>query len=144
MEKTVKNLRMLFLCSIAVALIIVLLYETEILLPGVLALSNRLCFVVATIMELLTIAIIPFALRLFKFRKVNGKLTESETTRWDNLLKYGSVRILLLAIPMIINVTFLYYMFMNVTFAYMAIILFLCMFFVYPTVDKCIAETTKQ
>ncbi len=143
MEKTVKNLRMLFLCSIAVALIIVLLYETEILLPGVLALSNRLCFVVATIMELLTIAIIPFALRLFKFRKVNGKLTESETTRWDNLLKYGSVRILLLAIPMIINVV-CYYLFTLTAFAYMAIILFLCMFFVYPTVDKCIAETTKQ
>lgn len=134
---------MLFLCSIAVALIIVLLYETEILLPGALALNNRLCFVVATIMELLTIAIIPFALRLFKFRKVNGKLTESETTRWDNLLKYGSVRILLLAIPMIINVV-CYYLFTLTAFAYMAIILFLCMFFVYPTVDKCIAETTKQ
>lgn len=143
MEKTVKNLRMLFLCSIAVALIIVLLYETEILLPGALALNNRLCFVVATIMELLTIAIIPFALRLFKFRKVNGKLTESEITRWDNLLKYGSVRILLLAIPMIINVV-CYYLFTLTAFAYMAIILFLCMFFVYPTVDKCIAETTKQ
>lgn len=143
MEKTVKNLRMLFLCSITVALIIVLLYETEILLPGALALNNRLCFVVATIMELLTIAIIPFALRLFKFRKVNGKLTESETTRWDNLLKYGSVRILLLAIPMIINVV-CYYLFTLTAFAYMAIILFLCMFFVYPTVDKCIAETTKQ
>ena len=134
---------MLFLCSIAVALIIVLLYETEILLPGALALNNRLCFVVATIMELLTIAIIPFALRLFKFRKVNGKLTESENTRWDNLLKYGSVRILLLAIPMIINVV-CYYLFTLTAFAYMAIILFLCMFFVYPTVDKCIAETTKQ
>lgn len=134
---------MLFICSIAVALIIVLLYETEILLPGALALNNRLCFVVATIMELLTIAIIPFALRLFKFRKVNGKLTESETTRWDNLLKYGSVRILLLAIPMIINVV-CYYLFTLTAFAYMAIILFLCMFFVYPTVDKCIAETTKQ
>ena len=143
METTVKNLRMLFLCSIAVALIIVLLYETEILLPGALALNNRLCFVVATIMELLTIAIIPFALRLFKFRKVNGKLTESEATRWDNLLKYGSVRILLLAIPMIINVV-CYYLFTLTAFAYMAIILFLCMFFVYPTVDKCIAETTKQ
>ncbi len=143
MEKTVKNLRMLFLCSLALALIIVLLYETEILLPGALALNNRLCFVVATIMELLTIAIIPFALRLFKFRKVNSKLTESETTRWENLLKYGSVRILLLAIPMIINVV-CYYLFTLTAFAYMAIILFLCMFFVYPTVDKCIAETTKQ
>ena len=143
MEKTVKNLRMFFICSIAVALIIIILYETEILLPGALALNNKLCFVVATIMELLTIAIIPFALRLFKFRKVNSKLTENESTRWENLLKFGSVRILLLAIPMIINVV-CYYLFTLTAFAYMAIILFLCMFFVYPTVDKCIAETTKQ
>ena len=134
---------MFFICSIAVALIIIILYETEILLPGALALNNKLCFVVATIMELLTIAIIPFALRLFKFRKVNSKLTENESTRWENLLKFGSVRILLLAIPMIINVV-CYYLFTLTAFAYMAIILFLCMFFVYPTVDKCIAETTKQ
>ena len=143
MEKTVKNLRILFLCSIAVALIIVVLYETETLLPGALALNNRLCFVVATIMELLTIAIIPFALRLFKFRKINSRLTENEATRWENLLGYGSVRILLLAVPMIINVV-CYYLFTLTAFAYLAIILFLCMFFIYPTVDKCIAETTKQ
>ena len=142
MEKTVRQLRTLFFCSIAVALIIVILFETELILPGSLALNTRQCFVVATIMELLTIVIIPFALRLFKFKKINSLLTD-EDQRWENLLSYGSMRILMLSVPMIVN-TLCYYLFMSTAFAYLAIILFLCMFFVYPSVDKCVAETTKQ
>lgn len=142
MEKTVRQLRTLFFCSIAVALIIVILFETELILPGSLALNTRQCFVVATIMELLTIVIIPFALRLFKFKKINSLLTD-EDQRWENLLSYGTTRILMLSVPMIVN-TLCYYLFMSTAFAYLAIILFLCMFFVYPSVDKCVAETTKQ
>jgi len=142
MEKTVRQLRTLFFCSIAVALIIVILFETELILPGSLALNTRQCFVVATIMELLTIVIIPFALRLFKFKKINSLLT-NEDQRWENLLSYGTTRILMLSVPMIVN-TLCYYLFMSTAFAYLAIILFLCMFFVYPSVDKCVAETTKQ
>lgn len=142
MEKTVRQLRTLFFCSIAVALIIVILFETELILPGSLALNTRQCFVVATIMELLTIVIIPFSLRLFKFKKINSLLTD-EDQRWDNLLSYGTTRILMLSVPMIVN-TLCYYLFMSTAFAYLAIILFLCMFFVYPSVDKCVAETTKQ
>ena len=142
MEKTVRQLRTLFFCSIAVALIIVILFETELILPGSLALNTRQCFVVATIMELLTIVVIPFALRLFKFKKINSLLTD-EDQRWENLLSYGTTRILMLSVPMIVN-TLCYYLFMSTAFAYLAIILFLCMFFVYPSVDKCVAETTKQ
>ena len=142
MEKTVRQLRTLFFCSIAVALIIVILFETELILPGSLALNTRQCFVVATIMELLTIVIIPFALLLFKFKKINSLLTD-EDQRWENLLSYGTMRILMLSVPMIVN-TLCYYLFMSTAFAYLAIILFLCMFFVYPSVDKCVAETTKQ
>lgn len=142
MEKTVRQLRTLFFCSIAVALIIVILFETELILPGSLALNTRQCFVVTTIMELLTIVIIPFALRLFKFKKINSLLTD-EDQRWENLLSYGTTRILMLSVPMIVN-TLCYYLFMSTAFAYLAIILFLCMFFVYPSVDKCVAETTKQ
>ncbi|MBP1540234.1 MAG: hypothetical protein ILA29_07790 [Prevotella sp.] len=121
---------------------IVILFETELILPGSLALNTRQCFVVATIMELLTIVIIPFALRLFKFKKINSLLTD-EDQRWENLLSYGTMRILMLSVPMIVN-TLCYYLFMSTAFAYLAIILFLCMFFVYPSVDKCVAETTKQ
>ncbi len=142
MGKTIRQLRTLFFCSIAVALIIVILFETELILPGSLALNTRQCFVVATIMELLTIVIIPFALRLFKFKKINSLLTD-EDQRWENLLSYGTMRILMLSVPMIVN-TLCYYLFMSTAFAYLAIILFLCMFFVYPSVDKCVAETTKQ
>ena len=44
--------------------------------------------------------------------------------------------------PMLIN-TFMYYQTMAPAFGYMAIILFLCLFFVYPSVGRCEDETTE-
>ena len=55
------------------------------------------------------------------------------------LLRWGSLRMLMLCVPMVIN-TLCYYLFMNVAFAYMAIILFICLFLVYPSLDRCYSE----
>ena len=40
--------------------------------------------------------------------------------------------------------TYLYYMYMNPTFGYLAIILLLTLPFVMPTESRCIAETTEE
>ena len=45
------------------------------------------------------------------------------------------LRLLLLGCPLLVN-TFLYYLFMNVAFGYMAIILFLCLLFIIPTKER--------
>jgi hypothetical protein len=60
----------------------------------------------------------------------------------DALLSWGVLRLGLLSVPMILNTLF-YYLFMNVAFGYMAIILFLCLFFVVPTMDRCQSEVEK-
>ena len=52
-------------------------------------------------------------------------------------------RLLMLCVPMIVN-TVLYYVFMNVAFGYMGIILFLCLFFVMPTMDRCLSEIKEE
>jgi hypothetical protein len=55
------------------------------------------------------------------------------------MLKWGLLRLLILEVPMVVN-TYLYYIYMNTTFGYMAIIGLLCLPFVFPTMSRCQAE----
>ena len=53
------------------------------------------------------------------------------------------MRLLILEVPMVSN-TYLYYMYMNTTFGYLAIILLLCLPFVFPSLNRCLAETSEE
>lgn len=124
-----------FCVAVAVAAIIIVLFEAHLLTDGLLAgVDASREFVVLSAMELLTICIIPVALRLFKFRTVAHIVTTPQ-----GLLRCGMLRLLMLSVPMLIN-TVLYYLYMNVAFGYMGIILFLCMAFIVPTKGRCEAE----
>ena len=73
-------------------------------------------------MEVITICFIPVSLRLLKFDfKSLQQIYET--------CSLGTMR-LYLALPMLVS-TILYYQFMNVAFGYLAIIVLLCMAFVY-------------
>ena len=114
------------------AILMVLLYETEMLAPGTLLFSSDFVFLMQVIMEFLTIAVIPLALKLFAFKAVKRKLVNGKGSA---LLPWGTARINMLCLPMLVN-TFMYYQTMSPAFGYMAIILFLCVFFVYPSMAK--------
>ena len=137
MNKVIKALKIIFLAQLIITLIIVLLHEASMMPVGWLPPHTTLEFVLLTVMELFTIVLIPLALRLFKFKRIGKELAEKKE---HALRKWGIVRISMLAIPMQINTLF-YYMFMSTTFGYLAIILFLCMVFIYPSKDKCYFET---
>jgi hypothetical protein len=94
-------------------------------------------FLLTTLMELLTLTCVYMALRLFKFDKVHQELV---TRKADGLRRWGLIRLAILLLPMPLN-TVLYYLFMNTTFGYMAIILAICLPFVYPSEARCEAET---
>ena len=115
----------------------VLLYETEMLAPGTLLFDAEFVFLMQVIMEFLTIAVIPLALKLFAFKAVKRKLVNGKGSA---LLPWGTARINMLCLPMLVN-TFMYYQTMSPAFGYMAIILFLCVFFVYPSMARCVSET---
>ena len=124
-----------FIASVALATLLVALCETSVLPQGVLKGSDASCeFVVQCLMELLTICIIPLALRLFKFRSVAHRLATPH-----GALVCAMTRLLALCVPMIVN-TALYYLYMNVAFGYMGIILLLCLAFVMPTKERCNLE----
>lgn len=139
MKHTQTFLMRLFVAFLAIVALVVVVFETELLPNGTLAgCDGSDEFMVLSAMELLTLCVIPVALRLFKFRAVASRLTTA-----DGLLRYGTLRLLMLCVPMVAN-ALLYYLYMNVAFGYMGIILFLCMAFVLPTKGRCEAEVNKD
>lgn len=135
MKHTRTVLTAVFGLFLVIEAVIAVLFETDILPCGQLATEDkRTEFVWATVMELLTIAVIPLALRLFRFGRVARSLTSAAA-----LLRWAMLRLLMLCVPMVVNLL-LYYLFMNVAFGYMSIILVLCLFFVVPTKSRCEAE----
>ena len=136
MEKVRKRLLAEFWVPIIFCLIIVVLGELNVFPTGVLSGNAQVEFALLAAMEIITICMIPLALRLFRFGKIQSKLLEQ---REPALQKWGVIRLEMLSVPMVVN-TLLYYLTMNAAFGYLAIILFLCMFFVVPTRERCKAE----
>ena len=95
-------------------------------------------FVVQTTAILLSLAIVPFALRLFRLKSVKADLLERKALA---LRKWGTIRLLMLGVMLVGN-TLLYYMFgYEPSFGYLAIITALVLPFVVPTMKRCKAET---
>lgn len=109
-----------FFFMVVVALLLVGLYEMEILAPTDMASDATLMFVILTMMELVTIVVIPVALKLFSLKAIHRKLVNQ---KGDALLPWGTARLNMLCLPMLVN-TFMYYQTMSPAFGYMAIILF--------------------
>lgn len=126
-----------FWLMVAIVVLMVVVYETEIIGPTSLGDDVQLVFVLQVLMELFTIVMIPVALKLFSLKSVRRKLAEG---KGDALMRWGTARLNMLCLPMLVNV-FLYYQTMSPAFGYMGIIVFLCLFFVYPSLGRCMDET---
>lgn len=129
---TEKKLRNLLIVTVAVPLLAAIVYECDVLPTGVFAGNAQEEFLTVTFMELLTIVMIPLALRLFKAKDVERKVEEGDTSA---LRKWGALRILMITVPLLLN-TMGYYLYMNTTFGYMALILLICLPFVYISPKK--------
>ena len=139
MEKTRNILMMCFWWWLSVAIIIVVLYEGELLETGMLTEDTSMEFVLTTLMELLSLAAVFGGLRMFKKKRIHDDLT---TRKALALRFWGLIRLCIIGLPLSLNVLF-YYLFMNTTFGYMAIIMALCLPFVYPTLNRCLTETEE-
>ena len=136
--KETKNLLMtIFLAGCVLVLMIVCLYETEVVVPGLLATDKQSEFLLTFLMELMTLGCAFLVLRLFKYEKIHQELTTGKAVA---LRKWGVVRLLILLVPLWAD-TLLYYLYVNTTFGYLGIILALCLPFVYPSMNRCEAET---
>lgn len=133
MERTIRVLNYLYWGVFVAALFIMIAFESDIAVSGTIAGEKDSEFVVQALMEMATIVAIPTALRLFRLRQVKDSLIRHKHIA---LRKWGVIRILLLGLPMIVDVLF-FYLFMQPTFGYLAIIVAICMIFVFPGKDRC-------
>ena len=132
MNKTINLLRTVLIANVGLAVVLAAFYELDMLPSGMLAGRAQDEFLCTISMELLTIVLIPVGLRLFKTKDVERRLDECDIKAFR---KWGLVRILMITVPLVLN-TLLYYNFMNTTFGYMALILLICLPFIYPATRK--------
>ena len=137
METIQKKLQLIFWIPIVLSAIIIVSGELDIIPNGILANDKQVEFVIMSMIEILTIIAIPVALKLFKFKAIANKLASDTLLLFE---RWGIVRLCLLNVPMVINLV-CYYLFVGAGFGYLAIILFLSLFFVYPSLSRCYNET---
>ena len=137
MKETKNQLMCVFVSGTVLPLMIVCIYETEVVVPGLLATDKQSEFLLTFLMELMTLGCAFLALRLFKFEKIHQELITGKAVA---LRKWGVIRLVMLLFPLWAD-TLLYYIYMNTTFGYLGIILALCLPFVYPSMSRCEAET---
>ena len=140
MKQTQRLLMVIFIGAIVLPMVLVVLFETGFIDTGLMAGDTQSEFLLTSTMELVTLAFAFLALRLFKFGVIHKDLVSRQAKA---LLKWGFLRLLLIQLPLFIN-TLLYYLYMKPTFGYLAIILALCLPFVYPSMDRCLAEVSKE
>lgn len=136
MEKVSKILQIQFWTGIALSLLLVVAFETELLPSGILSDKEFAEVMLLFILEPLSLAAIFGALFLFRIRKVDADLKRRKEAA---VLSWGTLRTSLLTVPLVTD-TLLYYLFMNTSFGYLAIMVVLAMFFIYPNLSRCQAD----
>lgn len=132
MEILSKRLWAVSVLVLTTVLAVIIVYETNILLEGPLSDDYNTEFLVVTLMELVTLAAIPCALRFMKFGVVRKRVFSKGV---NGFAEMAIVRHLMILLPLMVN-TVCYYLFMNVAFGYMAIILFISFAFITPTKNR--------
>jgi hypothetical protein len=94
-------------------------------------------FVYQTLMILFTLGFIFCALRLFKISGVRHRIKENPLASYT---AWSMVRLSMLAVPLLLNMIG-YWLFVNSSFVWLAVILALAFPFVYPGKTRFIQET---
>ena len=139
MKKCARKLQAIVCSAIGLSLLMIILFETDILAPGSCGGNMTAEFYTLMAAELITICVVPLALWMFRAKMIKKSLVAGKE---NALLRWGLCRQLILAVPMLLN-AFFYYAFMLPSFGYLGIILFLSMFFIYPSLERCMFEVSK-
>ena len=128
-KQVAHSLSIIFWAFALFSLLCILLWETR-LVSFALQPTAETAFWWLSALEVITVCIIPFALRLMKFKCISRTIDTPK-----RLFHVSVVRLLMLAIPMTVN-TLAYYFFQQAAFGYLAIMLFISMLFIYPSVGR--------
>lgn len=139
MKETIKKLQVLYFAYLAITFLIFLLSSYN-GIPEHDA-TSPLEFYISTFDVILSILIIPLALKLFKFKKVHDKLN---TNKSEALLYYGIIRMAILNNMLLLNTALYAILFGSPTYGYLAIIFLIAMIFIYPSRGRCYSEVGME
>lgn len=98
-------------------------------------------YAVSAVAILLTLALLPLSLRLFRFPRVHADLLSRKAAA---LRKWGQIRLLTIGGLLIVNTLLYYMMGFESAFGYLAVVVLLALPFVFPTMKRCMAETESD
>lgn len=103
--------------------------------------SQQTRFLLSTLMILLTICLLPLSLRMFKLKRIQADLLERKEKA---LTVWGTLRLATMGLLLTINTVLYYALEFESAYGYLALVVLLCMPFVLPTMNRCVAETSPE
>ena len=116
-------------------LLLVVLYETGLYQEGLLAGNAQMEYILQSVSILLTIGLIPFALRMFNLNLVKRIKELPLEQALKSYQKWSDVRLCLLFVPAILGVSF-YYLTMNTTNLFCACMALIATLFCVPSENR--------
>jgi len=131
MKNIITGLRIIYFSVLLTAGLIVLLFETNLLVGGG-PLDPGTLYIVQMAGVLMTIVSIPVALKLMTFSKVRSQVKENE----PRYCLWSIIRLGMLSVPLFYNVLMYYFLGFETTFAYLALMCLVPFLFVWPSRGK--------
>ncbi len=128
-DKTRRPLLLFFYTYVALAAGIVIFGESGTVFDSIDTTTGGTTeYSVLTVMELITVCLLPLALKMMGIRKITDLVRKDD----KKYTSFAAIRLAMIGVPLVVNII-AYYIFMNVAFAYLAIIGAVCLAFVYPS-----------
>lgn len=142
-DRLLKTLKYEYALLWIVTLCLIPLYETNILEQGVYAGDERMSYILHTVGILLAVGLIPLALKLFSLSLVTRISQLSIDEALKSYRKWSEVRLGLLLIPAVLNLSF-YYITLNTTGIFCASMALLASLFCVPDKNKLLKELNLE
>ena len=138
-QQLVRVLKIEYALLWVLALGLVLCYELGLFTEGALAGDARMEYILQTAGILLVIGLIPFSLRLFSLSLVKRIQDLPLEEAMKSYRRWSEIRLALLAVPVLINLSF-YYMTLNTTGLFCALMALIASLFCVPTTHRLVSE----
>lgn len=143
MRKVRTYLSTQFFAYIILTLAVIALFESHIVMEGGWSGKEYIVpqFYINILMLVWLLGGTPLALYLFKMARPKAQLALCKNQGYQPLLRWGSLRIALIGIPLVLDFFFYYQFGLKVGFFYMSLVHLLTFFFVYPSEGRCLSES---
>lgn len=134
-KKTLNQHKLAFILTWTLPLLMVVIGECEIYPQGLYQGNAQMEYILQSVGILLTIGLIPFALRIFSLNLVKRIQELPLAQALKSYQRWGEVRLFLIAVPALLNVQF-YYLTLNTTGLFCASMALIASLFCVPSENR--------